>query len=133
LLLIKDYQLIAIDKRTLFTDVNKLQFKVPTENLLADKQMVRSQFAQAVANRENAAYKLQKATPLIKVLDKPEPPYEGQKKSATLYGLFGFFAGCIVIAGLSIIGVIFTFTRQEATKALFRNSSKTTTTTASAL
>ena len=62
----KDDQLIAIDKRTLFTNTNQLQFKVPTENLIADKEMIRQQYAQAVANQQNAAYKLQKATPLDK-------------------------------------------------------------------
>lgn len=128
----KDYQLIAIDKRTLFTDINKLQFKVPTENLLADKQMVRSQYANAVANRENAAYKLQKATPLIKVLDKPEPPYDVQSKSATTYGLIGFFVGSILVAGLCISGLIFTFIKQEVNKALFGGNTKTTTTTTTA-
>ncbi len=75
----KDNQLIAIDKRTLFTNTAKLEFRVPTENLLADKQMIRQQYAQAVANQQNAAYKLQKATPLIKVLDRPEPPYDIRK------------------------------------------------------
>lgn len=129
----KDYQLIAIDKRTLFTDVSKLQFKVPTENLLADKQMVRSQFAQAVANRENAAYKLQKATPLIKVLDKPEPPYDVQGKPTTTYGIIGFLIGCIAVTGLAIAGLIFTFIREEANKALFGSSKTTTTTTTTAV
>jgi hypothetical protein len=133
----KDYQLIAIDKRTLFTDVTKLQYRVPTENLLADKQMIRSQFTQAVANRENAAYKLQKATPLIKVLDKPEPPYETQGKSSTMYGMMGFLLGSILIVGLAIAGLIFSFIRQEATKAIFGSTKTTTatstTTTASAL
>ncbi|MDQ6758050.1 MAG: hypothetical protein M3004_14095 [Bacteroidota bacterium] len=133
----KDYQLISIDKRTLFTNTNKLEYRVPTENLLADKQMIRSQYAQAVANRENAAYKLQKATPLIKILDKPDPPYDSQSKSAMMYGLLGFFIGSIVIAGLSIAGIILTFIKQEVSKAIFGNTSKTTvtttTTTASAL
>src|SRR6185503_12412791 len=36
----KDNQLIEIDKRTLFTNTNKLEFRVPTENLIADKQMI---------------------------------------------------------------------------------------------
>ncbi len=131
----KDYELIAIDKRTLFTDVNKLQFKVPTENLLSDKQMIRSQYAQAVANRENAAYKLQKATPLIKVLDKPDPPYQVQSKSAIMYALIGFFIGAILTAALVLSSVLFKFARQEANKALFGSGAKTTsvTTTASAL
>lgn len=130
----KDYQLISIDKRTLFTNTNKLEFRVPTENLLADKQMIRSQYAQAVANRENAAYKLQKATPLIKILDYPEPPYEVQHKSAMMYGIFGFFVGVIIIAGLSITGILLQFAQQEINKAIFGGgSSKTTSTTASAL
>ena len=127
----KDYQLIAIDKRTLFTNTNKLEFRVPTENLLADKQMIRSQFAQAVANRENAAYKLQKATPLIKILDYPEPPYDVQKKSAVMYGVFGFFVGVIIVAGLSITGIILGFIQREVSKAIFGGTTKTTTSTAS--
>ena len=125
----KDYQLIAIDKRTLFTNPNKLQFKVPIENLIMEKQMVNNQYIQAVANRENAAYKLQKATPLIKVLDKPEPPYTPQSKSASMYGLLGFFLGTFLVAGLAIAGLIFKYIRLEATKAIFGSTVKTTTTT----
>lgn len=124
----KDYQLIAIDKRTLFTNTSRLEFKVPVENLMTEKQMVNNQYIQAVANRENAAYKLQKATPVIKVLDKPEPPYDSQRKSATTYGLIGFFLGSILIAGLAIAGIILKYIREEATKAIF-GASKTTTTT----
>lgn len=125
----KDYQLIAIDKRTLFTNTSRLQFKVPLENLIQEKQMVNNQYIQAVANRENAAYKLQKATPLIKVLDKPEPPYSAQSKSGTMFGMLGFFLGCFLVAGLAIAGIIFKFIRLEATKAIFGSTSKTTTTT----
>lgn len=129
----KDYQLIAIDKRTLFTNTEKLEFKVPVENLIQEKQMVNNQYIQAVANRENAAYKLQKATPVIKVLDKPEPPYDSQSKSATLYGVLGFFLGSFIVAGLAIAGIIFKFIRLEANKAIFGGTSKTTTTTATVL
>ena len=129
----KDYQLIAIDKRTLFTNTDKLEFKVPVENLISEKQMVSSQYGQAVANRENAAYKLQKATPLIKILDKPEPPYQGESKSAVIYGIVGFLIGSILIIGLVLSGVILKFIRQEINKAVFGSSSKTTTTTASVL
>ena len=120
----KDNQLIAIDKRTLFTNTAKLEFRVPTENLLADKQMIRQQYAQAVANQQNAAYKLQKATPLIKILDRPEPPYDIENKSAVLYGLIGLFAGIILTSLLFVSGIILKFIRDEINKALFgaRNS-----------
>jgi uncharacterized protein involved in exopolysaccharide biosynthesis len=131
----KDNQLIAIDKRTLFTNTAKLEFRVPTENLLADKQMIRQQYAQAVANQQNAAYKLQKATPLIKILDRPEPPYDVENKSAVLYGLFGVFAGIIITSFLFVSGIILSFIRHEINKALFGAGppKSTNTTTASAL
>jgi uncharacterized protein involved in exopolysaccharide biosynthesis len=114
----KDNQLIAIDKRTLFTNTNKLEYRVPTENLIADKQMIRQQYAQAVANQQNAAYKLQKATPLIKVLDKPEPPYNVENKSAVLYGTLGFLAGLILTSLLFVSGLILSFVRLEFNKAV---------------
>ena len=134
----KDNQLIAIDKRTLFTNTSKLEFRVPTENLLADKQMIRQQYAQAVANQQNAAYKLQKATPLIKILDRPEPPYDIENKSAVLYGLIGMFAGVILSSLFFVSGIILKFIRHEINKALFGAASSgasksTATTTASAL
>ncbi|MEO6288782.1 MAG: hypothetical protein ABIO76_02610 [Ginsengibacter sp.] len=115
----KDQKLIAIDKRTLFTNTSKLEYRVPTENLLADKQMVRQQYGQAVANQQNAAYKLQKATPLIRILDKPEPPYDVKTKSAGLYGFVGFFGGIILISVLLVTGLILKYTREEIKKSLF--------------
>lgn len=128
----KDHQLISIDRRTLFTNTEKLEFKVPIENLISEKQMVNSQYTQAVANRENAAYKLQKATPLIKILDKPEPPYQRESKSALIYGIVGFLLGSILTTGLVLSGVIFRYLKEEITKAIFGSSTKTTTVTTTA-
>ncbi|MEP7233361.1 MAG: hypothetical protein ABI691_24085 [Ginsengibacter sp.] len=131
---VKDQSLIAMDKRTLFTNTNKLEYRVPTENLIADKQMIRQQYAQAVANQQNAAYKLQKATPLIKVLDKPEPPYDVKNKSAALYGIIGFIGGALFISGLLVLGLIFKYIKAEINKSLFGHANpKNTSRTASAL
>jgi uncharacterized protein involved in exopolysaccharide biosynthesis len=126
----KDDQLIAIDQRTLFTNTDKLEFRVPTENLLADKQMIRQQYAQAVANQQNAAYKLQKATPLIKILDRPEPPYDVENKSAVLFGIIGLVAGFILTSLFFVCRIILKFLSQEINKAIFGSStSKNTATT----
>lgn len=121
----KDNQLIAIDQRTLFTNTSKLQFRVPTENLLADKQMIRQQYAQAVANQQNAAYTLQKATPVIKVLDKPEPPYDVENKSSIFYGLIGFFTGFVLSSIFFISGIIVHYSTEEINKALFGGKHET--------
>ena len=134
----KDYQLIGLDKRLLFTNTNKLQFRVPTENLLAEKQLIRNQYTQAVGNQQNAAYKLQKATPLIEVLDKPEPPYEIQKKSGKIYAIAGFFVGMILVVIMLLMRILAKFIKQESTKMLSgltgsKQASTTTTTTSSVL
>ncbi len=82
--------------------------------------MIRQQYAQAVANQQNAAYKLQKATPVIKVLDKPELPFDVENKSAILYGLIGLFAGGIAISLFFTGGIIIKFARKEINKAIVR-------------
>lgn len=115
----KDKQLIAIDKRTLFTNTNKMEFKVPTENLITEKQMLRQQYAVAVANQQNAAYKLQKATPVIKVLDYPESPYDVRKRSPILYGIIGFFAGLILSGGYVTFRLFIRYAREEINKAIY--------------
>ncbi|MEO6221300.1 MAG: hypothetical protein ABIO81_12785 [Ginsengibacter sp.] len=130
----KDYKLIEIDKKTLFTNTDKMQFRVPTENLVEDKQLIRDQYTQAVINQQAAAYKLQKDTPVIKVLDKPDPPYEKKRSSAIFYAFVGFLGGAIFICGLITARLLFRYMRQEVSKALFSvTSPETTSSTASAL
>ena len=115
----KDNQLIQMDKKTMFTNTSKLEYRVPAENLLADKQMIRQQYATAVANQQNAAYKLQKATPVIKVLDKPDPPYNVQHKSPVIFGAIGFIAGFLLIGLLVVSGILLRYLKEEASKLIF--------------
>lgn len=115
----KDQKLIAMDKRTLFTNTSKLEYRVPAENVLADKQMIRQQYASAIANQQNAAYKLQKVTPLIRILDKPDPPYDVQNKSATLYGLIGFFTALVLVCLLLLFSILSRYVKYEINKLLF--------------
>ncbi|MFS8083917.1 MAG: Wzz/FepE/Etk N-terminal domain-containing protein [Ginsengibacter sp.] len=122
----KDNQLIALDKRTLFTNTAKMEFRVPTENLITDKQMLRQQYAVAVANQQNAAYTLQKATPVIKVLDRPDPPYATQNKSPLIYGIIGFFIGLIITIGYSSIRLLLRYAKEEATKAIYGETDSNT-------
>lgn len=115
----KDKELIAIDKTTLFTNTDKMEFRVPTENLITDKQMLREQYAVAVANQQNAAYKLQKATPVMKVLDQPEPPYDVQNKSPLIYGTIGFSIGLLFAIFYFTIRLLLRYAKEEATKAIY--------------
>ena len=115
----KDNQLISIDKRTLFTNTDKMEFKVPTENLITEKQMLRQQYAVAVANQQNAAYKLQKATPVMKVLDYPEPPYDVQKRSPVIYGILGLLIGLILTTGYYTLRLFIRYGKEEVNKAIY--------------
>jgi len=115
----KDNQIIAIDKRTLFTNTDKMEFRVPTENLITEKQMLRQQYAVAVANQQNASYKLQKATPVMQVLDRPEPPYDVQKRSPLIYSIIGFFIGLLISIGYFSIRLLIKYARTEAHKAIY--------------
>ena len=124
----KDKQLIEMDRTTMFTNTGKLEFRVPTENLIADKQMIRGQYSTAIANQQNAAYTLQKATPVIKVLDRPEPPYKIEHKSPVVYGIMGLMIGLILFGGLFVSGIILRFMKEETTKAIFGTPKNTTTT-----
>ncbi|MEO6455278.1 MAG: hypothetical protein ABIN97_14455 [Ginsengibacter sp.] len=125
----RDFRLIAMDKRTLFTNTEKMEYSVPTENLIQDKQLIRSQYTQAVINEQTATYKLQKDTPLLKVLDKPDPPYYEQRKSMILYTFLGLLAGFMGISGLIISRLLFRYTLQEVSRGLFGTSPSGTTTT----
>lgn len=88
-----DKRAIHQDETTFFTNDGRQRFSLPKLNLAQDKQTVQSQYYYAVNNRESAAYRLQKETPIIEPLDKPEPPYDPIKKSKIIYTLIGLMLG----------------------------------------
>jgi len=122
----KDVQLVGIDRTTLFTP-NRLEYKLPTENVLTEKQMIRNQYMQAVANQQSAMYKLQKETPIVKILDKPDPPYESEKRSALTYAVVGGFIGFILISILLCLNLIGLYIKSETAKLLSSESEETST------
>jgi len=97
-----DKKAIQLDETTFFTNTELKRFNIPKINLDQDKATVQSQYYYAVNNREGAAYKLQKETPIIEALDKPEGPYEAASKSTKMYAiigvLLGMFIGIIVVS-----------------------------------
>jgi uncharacterized protein involved in exopolysaccharide biosynthesis len=95
---------------------------LPKVNLAQDKATVQSQYYYAVNNREAAAYKLQKETPIIEPLDRPEPPYDASEKSATFYAMIGFMLGCLIGVVLVSWSLIAKFIGDELDKALEKAS-----------
>jgi len=113
-----DKRAIKLDETTFFTNQELKRFSLPKINLDEDKQTVQSQYYYAVNNREAAAYKLQKETPIIEPLDKPEGPYDEESKSSKLYAMVGLLLGAFIGIILVSWKIISNYLGQELNKAI---------------
>lgn len=117
-----DKKAIALDESTFFTNEGLKRYNLPKINLAQDKATVQSQYYYAVNNRESAAYRLQKETPIIEVLDKPEQPYDTVQKSSFTYSVIGAILGLVI--GLLLVSwkVINKYMADELNKAIEKAS-----------
>ena len=125
-----DRRLIRMDKTTLFVPENRLEYAIPKANLNSDKSRVLGQRNGAAANREEALWRLQKVTPIIKILDKPVVDGTPKKPSSKLYALAGFFIGCLLFSIFFIAGLLYRFANQQLQAALAPKTDPYTNTTA---
>lgn len=119
-----DKKAIAEDESTFFTNQELQRYSIPKVNLAQDKATVQAQYYYAVNNRESAAYKLQKETPIIETLDKPEPPFDFTQKSKTMYALIGFMLGAFIGVILVSWKIISNYLGAELNKALDKAAAK---------
>jgi hypothetical protein len=117
-----DKRAIALDESTFFTNETLKRYNLPKVNLAQDKATVQSQYYYAVNNRESAAYRLQKETPIIEILDKPEPPFDTVQKSAFTYTIIGAFLGFVIGILLVSWKVINKYMADELNKAIEKAS-----------
>lgn len=113
-----DRKAIQLDESTFFTNEELKRFRIPKINLENDKQTVQSQYYYAVNNREAAAYKLQKETPIIKILDKPEGSFVPASKNPKVYAIAGLLLGAVIGAVLVSWKVISQYVGAELNKAI---------------
>lgn len=114
-----DKKAIVMQNTTFFTPTDRLEYGLPKENLSMEKSRVIRQRDQSVTNREEAIWRLQKATPIISVLDKPTEPFTKSKTSSILLGICGFIAGSIICIFFLIAGLLYAYTKAEIYKSLF--------------
>jgi uncharacterized protein involved in exopolysaccharide biosynthesis len=117
-----DKRAIALDESTFFTNESLKRYSLPKTNLAQDKATVQSQYYYAVNNRESAAYRLQKETPIIEPLDKPEPPFDTVQKSKIIYVIMGLLLGFMI--GVLIVSwkIINKYMADELNKAIEKAS-----------
>ena len=128
-----DRRAIAMNRGTMFTPGSRMEYSIPKENLVNAKERVARQRDAALNNREEALWRLQKATPIIATLDKPEPPFDESAPSAISYALIGLISGFIICSLIILIPLLTQYAKYETTKIVFGGeaSAGNTTTTAS--
>lgn len=114
-----DKKAINLSNTTLFVPSERIEFSIPKENLSNQKEWVTRQRDASANNREEALWRLQKVTPIIATLDKPDPPYDAKKPSSILYGGIGFVIGCFLTAMFLIMGLLYKYAKYEIYKAIF--------------
>lgn len=117
-----DKKAISLDESTFFTNESLKRYNLPKINLAQDKATVQSQYYYAVNNRESAAYRLQKETPIIEILDKPEWPYDTVQKSTFTYIMMGLFLGFVIGVFAVSWKVINKYMADELNKAIEKAS-----------
>ena len=125
-----DKRAIHMANTTLFVAPDKVEFQIPKENLVNEKERVSRQRDASTNNREEALWRLQKQTPIIEILDRPDPPFETKKSSSMLFAFIGFVLGILFMTGLFISGILYSYAKLEAKKAVFGEEAVNTTTTA---
>lgn len=114
-----DKKAVVLQNTTYFTPGDRLEYGLPKENLSMEKSRILRQRDLSVNNREEATWRLQKATPIISVLDKPTEPFTMVKTSSVIFGIIGFTAGCFICTVFLISGLIYVYAKSEIYKSLF--------------
>ena len=127
-----DKRAVNMANRTLFVPSDKIEFQIPKENLVADKDRVARQRDASANNREEALWRLQKVTPIIAILDKPDPPFEVKKASSLFYAMIGFILGAILGTFLIVVPTLYNYAKAETNKAIFGTATPDTTTSTTA-
>jgi len=115
-----DRRAIQMNNTTLFTPADKIQYIIPKENLASDKERVMAQRDASANNREEALWRLQKVTPIIAILDKPDPPFAVKVTSTVTYAFIGFLLGCVFSVLLVSAPIIYRYGKLQADNAIFR-------------
>lgn len=116
-----DRKAINLNNTTRFVPQERIEYTIPKENLINDKTRIVGIYNGASNNKESALWKLQRITPILDFLDKPDPPFYPQVTSAPMYAAIGFFLGCILATIFFVMDILFKYSKSQVTKAIFSN------------
>jgi hypothetical protein len=122
-----DAKAIQLSNTTVFTPVDRLEYSIPKDNLSDEKLRVAHERDININNREEALWRLQKVTPIIATLDKPNPPFDTEKPSSIIYAIIGFIVGCFIATIIAISGLLYKYVKAEIYKTVFGDAAQSTT------
>lgn len=114
-----DRKAVVMANTTRFVPKERIEYSIPKENLINAKERGMRQRDALTNNKEEALWRLQKATPIIATLDKPERPFLPKKTSAPLYIILGFIVGALACIGLLVAPILFKYIEAETNNAIF--------------
>jgi hypothetical protein len=114
-----DRQAVGLQQRTLFTPSDLLEYAIPKDNVNSEKTRILRQRDMYINNRDEAVWRLQKVTPIISVLDKPNAPFDTTKQPWFLMIIIGFIIGCILGTLALVSGLLYRYVKAEIYKSIF--------------
>lgn len=114
-----DRKAVVMANTTRFVPKERIEYSIPKENLINAKERGMRQRDALTNNKEEALWRLQKATPIIATLDKPERPFLPKKTSTPLYIILGFILGVLGCIGLLVAPILFKYIEAETNSAIF--------------
>ncbi len=114
-----DRQAIGMQQRTMFTPAELLEYAIPKENVVSEKTRIQRQRDMYINNRDEAVWRLQKVTPIIAMLDKPNAPFDEKKQPAVLIMIIMFIVGSLLGALFLISGLLYRYVKDEAYSSVF--------------
>lgn len=114
-----DRKAVLMANTTRFVPKDKIEYSIPKENLINAKERGIRQRDALTNNKEEALWRLQKATPIISILDKPERPFFKTQPSAMIYAIVGFILGTMMAVFLLTAPLLYKYIEFEANKAVF--------------
>lgn len=114
-----DRRAVTMANTTRFVPKDRIEYSIPKENLINAKERGIRQRDALSNNREEALWRLQKATPIISILDKPERPFNSTRPSSLIYAIGGFVLGCFLGIMLLVSPILYRYMQEEMNKAIF--------------
>lgn len=113
-----DQRAVQLSNSTMFVPPGKIEYEIPKENLINDKTRVVGIYNGAANNKEEALWRLQRAKPILDLLDKPEAPFDTIKKSPIQFAIIGFILGCFIGLILCVIDIIIKYAKAQISEVV---------------